>query len=74
MTRVNVAEVAYLVEQRWGKARVHQVLAALETTAVETRDVKRDLALLAARSKLDMRYHMPMPFPQLSPYKRMVCS
>ncbi|MGD9030685.1 MAG: PIN domain-containing protein [Anaerolineae bacterium] len=51
MTWVNVGEVAYIVERRWGKGRVYQVLGALEATAVEMKTVGRDLALTAAEIK-----------------------
>ncbi|HEY74981.1 MAG TPA: type II toxin-antitoxin system VapC family toxin [Thermoflexia bacterium] len=51
MTWVNVGEVVYIVERRWGKERVHQVLAALEATGVEILPVGRDLALTAASIK-----------------------
>ena len=53
MTWVNVGEVAYVVERRWGKARVHQVLGTLEATAVEIHEVGRDLALAAAEIKAE---------------------
>jgi ribonuclease VapC len=51
MTWVNVGEVAYIVQRRWGKGRVYQVLGALEATAVEMRAVGRELALTAAEIK-----------------------
>lgn len=51
MTWVNVGEVAYIVERRWGKARVYQVLGTLEATAVEMREVGRELVLAAAEIK-----------------------
>jgi ribonuclease VapC len=51
MTWVNAGEVAYVVERRWGKGRVYQVLGALEATAVEMKDVGRELALAAAEIK-----------------------
>lgn len=51
MTWVNVGEVAYIVERRWGKGRVYQVLGALEATALEMREVGRELALTAAGIK-----------------------
>lgn len=51
MTWVNVGEVAYIVEQRRGVGRLHQVLATLEGTAVEIVPVERELALAAAHIK-----------------------
>lgn len=51
MTWVNVGEVAYIVERRWGRERVPPVLAALEATPVEIVDAGRDLALAAASIK-----------------------
>ena len=51
MTWVNVGEVAYIVERRWGVGRLHQVLATLEGTAVEIVPVERELALAAAHTK-----------------------
>ena len=51
MTWVNAGEVAYVVQRRWGKGRVYQVLGALEATAVEMKDVGRGLALTAAEIK-----------------------
>ena len=51
MSWVNVGEVAYIVERRWGIDRLNQVLTMLEATAVELVVVGRDLALAAARIK-----------------------
>lgn len=51
MNWVNVGEVAYIVERRWGKERVHQVLGTLEATEVEIVEAGRDLALKAAGIK-----------------------
>jgi predicted nucleic acid-binding protein len=51
MTWVNVGEVAYIVERRWGKARVYQVLGTLEATAVGIQEVGRELCLTAAEVK-----------------------
>ncbi len=53
MTWVNVGEVAYIVERRWGKGRLCQVLATLETTKVEIVPVERELALMAAHIKAE---------------------
>lgn len=55
MTWVNVGEVAYIVERRWGRGRVYQVLGALEATAVEMKSVGRELALTAAQIKAGHR-------------------
>jgi ribonuclease VapC len=51
MTWVNVGEVAYIVERRWGKARVYQVLGTLEATAIDMRVAGRELVLTAAEIK-----------------------
>ena len=51
MNWVNVGEVAYIVERRWGKEKVHQVLGTLEATEVEILGVERELALGAAGIK-----------------------
>jgi len=51
MTWVNVGEVAYIVEHRWGQTRLHQVLGTLEATTIEMVPVERALALAAARIK-----------------------
>ena len=51
MTWVNLGEVAYIVERRWGIHRLHQVLSTLEATAVEVMPVERELALAAAHIK-----------------------
>ena len=53
MTWVNVGEVTYIVERRWGKARVHRVLGTLEATAVEIHEVDRYLTLTAAEIKAE---------------------
>jgi len=51
MTWVNVGEVAYIVERRWGKSQLYQVLGTLEATKIEFVSVERELALLAASIK-----------------------
>ena len=51
MTWVNVGEVAYIVERRWGRTRLHQMLGTLEATTIEMVPVGRALALAAARIK-----------------------
>lgn len=51
MSWVNVGEVAYIVERRWGKEQVYQAIGRLEATAIELMGVERDLALRAAEIK-----------------------
>lgn len=51
MTWVNAGEVAYIVERRWGRARVYETLAILEATKLQMVPVERNLALLAAHVK-----------------------
>jgi ribonuclease VapC len=51
MTWVNVGEVAYIVERRWGVERLYAALATLEATALEIVSVGRELALMAAHLK-----------------------
>jgi len=51
MSWVNAGEVAYIVERRWGQARLYEALAMLEATALEFVPVGRDLALSAASIK-----------------------
>jgi len=51
MSWVNVGEVAYFVERRWGAGRATHVIAALEVGGIQHVPVGRDLALGAARIK-----------------------
>ena len=51
MTWVNVGEVAYIVERRWGKSRMYETVATLEETEIEIVPVGRELALAAASVK-----------------------
>lgn len=51
MTWVNVGEVAYIVERRWGVERLHAALAMLEATALEIVPVARELTLITAHIK-----------------------
>jgi predicted nucleic acid-binding protein len=51
MTWVNVGEVAYIVERRWGKRYLYQMLGTLEATKIEFVPVGRELALQAASIK-----------------------
>ena len=53
MTWVNVGEVAYIVERRWGKGRLYQVLVTLEATGIEIVPIGRELALAAAHIKAE---------------------
>ena len=49
MTWVNAGEVSYIVERRWGRDHLLQVLAVLEATALKMVPVERELALAGAR-------------------------
>jgi predicted nucleic acid-binding protein len=51
MTWVNVGEVAYIIERRWGVERLQAALALMEATALEIVPVGRDLAVAAAHIK-----------------------
>ena len=51
MTWVNLGEVAYIVERRWGTERLLAALAMLEATSLELVPVGRQLALAAAQIK-----------------------
>ena len=53
MTWVNLGEVAYIIQRRWGKSRVLEFLANLESSKVEFVEVGQDLALKAAELKAD---------------------
>ena len=53
MSWVNVGEVAYIVQRRWGKEKVYQVLGTLEATRIELVNIDRDLALRAAAIKAE---------------------
>ena len=53
MNWVNVGEVAYIVERRWGKEKVYQAVAMLQATAVKIAPVGRELALRAAEIKAE---------------------
>jgi predicted nucleic acid-binding protein len=53
MTWVNVGEVAYILERRWGRERLYAALAVMEATALETVPVERELALMAAHIKAE---------------------
>lgn len=49
MSWVNAGEVAYIIERRWGRAKVHQVLGLLEAVPIEWVAAGRELALRAAQ-------------------------
>jgi predicted nucleic acid-binding protein len=51
MTWVNVGEVAYILERRWGSERLHAALAMMEATALELVPVGRELTIGAAHIK-----------------------
>ena len=53
MTWVNVGEVVYIVERRWGTGQVYRVLGTLEATKVDIVPVERSLALAAAHIKTE---------------------
>ena len=53
MTWVNLGEVAYIVQRRWDKSEVHQILANLESSNVEFVEAGQDLALKAAELKAE---------------------
>ena len=48
---VNLGEVLYLLENRRGIEAAHEALAFIEQSPIQTADVDRSLALLAARLK-----------------------
>jgi len=51
MTWVNVGEVTYIVERRWGREQAYRAIGMLEATAVRFIAVGRELALQAAEIK-----------------------
>ena len=53
MTWVNVGEVAYIVERRWGVGQVYRVLGTLEATKIDIVPVDRTLVLAAAHIKAE---------------------
>jgi ribonuclease VapC len=53
MTWANLGELAYIVERRWGKGQLYQVLGTLEATKIEFVPVDRELALKAASIKAE---------------------
>ena len=53
MTWVNVGEVAYIIERRWGRDRAYEVLGSLEATDLEIVPVGREVALRAAAIKAE---------------------
>lgn len=53
MTWVNLGEVAYIVERRWGEGRLYRMLATLEATKLEVIPVGRELTMTAAHIKAE---------------------
>jgi ribonuclease VapC len=53
MTWVNVGEVAYILERRFGSDRLYAALATMEATALDIVSVDRDLVLMAAHIKAE---------------------
>jgi len=53
MSWVNLGEVAYIVERRWGREKVFQVLGTLEATRIRLVEVGRELALGAAKIRAE---------------------
>jgi predicted nucleic acid-binding protein len=51
MTWVNIGEIAYIVERRWDKGSVLQVIGMLEATQIEVVQVGRELVMMAAQIK-----------------------
>ena len=51
MNWVNLGEVAYIVERRWGRGRLIEVLGTLEATNIRFVPAGRNLTLGAARIK-----------------------
>jgi predicted nucleic acid-binding protein len=53
MSWVNAGEVADIIQRRWGREKVYQVLGTLEATRIELVAIDRDLALPAAAIKAE---------------------
>lgn len=51
MSVVNLGEVAYIVERRWGVAQLRSMLAYLYATPLQFHDVNQNRALAAAHLK-----------------------
>jgi ribonuclease VapC len=51
MNWVNIGEMAYIVERRWGGERLYAALATIEATPLGIEPVERDLALAAGHIK-----------------------
>ena len=51
MTWVNLGEVAYIVERRWGKGQLYQILGMLGEIEIEFVPAERELTLKAASLK-----------------------
>jgi len=53
MTWVNLGEVAYIVERRWGTGQLYRILGTLEATEIDLVPAGRDLTLAAAHIKAE---------------------
>jgi ribonuclease VapC len=51
MSLINLGEVAYIIEQRWGVEKLRAMLAYLEATALLLAEVNKDQVLAAAHFK-----------------------
>lgn len=58
MSLVNLGEVAYIVERRWGADQCRTLLAYLDQTAIQFVDATRTIVLTAAHLKA----HHPMSY------------
>lgn len=51
MSLINLGEVAYIIERRWGVEKLRAMLAYLEATALLLAEVNKDQVLAAAHIK-----------------------
>ena len=51
MSVINLGEVAYIVERRWGRERMREILAYLDTTKLQIFEATRVRTLAAAHIK-----------------------
>lgn len=51
MSLINLGEVAYIIERRWGVERLRAMLAYLEATSLALDEVNKDQVLAAAHIK-----------------------
>lgn len=58
MTWVNLGEVAYIVERRWGKGKLYQILGMIGGTGISFISAERELTLSAAsfKAKFSLSY------------------